>query len=247
MLQKKILSTSTTRFASIVEIFDFSPIKIKQKKKKVITNKKKKIFYKYKQVSLSSLKNLSNLGVVQYQLYNKKPYQLFLYIQSIFGNSLIIPGTEYILPGHQYFNLTQNLIIKNVTYRGSQISLESAPFGLFLNTIGNNFNNKWTFAKSSGCFITKLKAKKTVKLILTELPSSKKYLFLRNTRGFIGKCANFFNNKFIEGKWGFSLHMRKHINVRGVAMNPVDHPNGGRTKAKQPEKSPWGWIAKSKK
>jgi len=25
-----------------------------------------------------------------------------------------------------------------------------------------------------------------------------------------------------------------------VAKNPVDHPNGGRTKAKQPERSPWG-------
>ena len=32
--------------------------------------------------------------------------------------------------------------------------------------------------------------------------------------------------------------------VRGVAMNPVDHPNGGRTKTNQPEKSIWGWIAK---
>ena len=30
------------------------------------------------------------------------------------------------------------------------------------------------------------------------------------------------------------------IAVRGVAKNPVDHPNGGRTKAKQPELSPWG-------
>lgn len=28
--------------------------------------------------------------------------------------------------------------------------------------------------------------------------------------------------------------------VRGVAMNPVDHPNGGRTKTNQPEKSVWG-------
>jgi len=26
--------------------------------------------------------------------------------------------------------------------------------------------------------------------------------------------------------------------VRGVAKNPVDHPQGGRTKAKQPELSP---------
>ncbi len=30
-------------------------------------------------------------------------------------------------------------------------------------------------------------------------------------------------------------------------MNPVDHPNGGRTKAKQPEKTPWGWVAKNSK
>jgi len=30
-------------------------------------------------------------------------------------------------------------------------------------------------------------------------------------------------------------------------MNPVDHPNGGRTKTVQPEKSPWSWVAKQKK
>ena len=41
--------------------------------------------------------------------------------------------------------------------------------------------------------------------------------------------------------------LSKKIMVRGVAKNPVDHPNGGRTKAKQPEKSPWGWVAKLNK
>ena len=86
--------------------------------------------------------------------------------------------------------------------------------------------------------MVKLKAKKTVKLILMQLPSMQTYLFFKNTRSFIGKNTNFFNNKFVEGKWGFSLHKTKLITVRGVAMNPVDHPNGGRTKAKQPEKSP---------
>jgi ribosomal protein L2 len=30
-------------------------------------------------------------------------------------------------------------------------------------------------------------------------------------------------------------------------MNAVDHPNGGRTKSKQPELSPWGWVAKHNK
>lgn len=45
-------------------------------------------------------------------------------------------------------------------------------------------------------------------------------------------------------KWEIFKQKNYKIHVRGVAMNPVDHPNGGRTKAKQPEKSPWGWIAK---
>jgi large subunit ribosomal protein L2 len=77
-------------------------------------------------------------------------------------------------------------------------------------------------------------------LILIKLPSDHIYHFIKTVRCFIGKNYNFLVNKFIEGKWGFSLHKKKKINVRGVAMNPVDHPNGGRTKAKQPEKSPWG-------
>jgi ribosomal protein L2 len=32
-----------------------------------------------------------------------------------------------------------------------------------------------------------------------------------------------------------------------VAMNPVDHPNGGRTKTNSPERTPWSKIAKRSK
>jgi len=38
---------------------------------------------------------------------------------------------------------------------------------------------------------------------------------------------------------------RKSI-VRGVAMNPVDHPHGGRTKAIAHPRTPWGTTAKLK-
>jgi large subunit ribosomal protein L2 len=34
------------------------------------------------------------------------------------------------------------------------------------------------------------------------------------------------------------------VTVRGVAMNPIDHPHGGRTKTNKPEVSPWGWVTK---
>jgi large subunit ribosomal protein L2 len=38
-------------------------------------------------------------------------------------------------------------------------------------------------------------------------------------------------------KAGDNLYRGFKPRVRGVAMNPVDHPNGGRTKTNQPEKS----------
>jgi large subunit ribosomal protein L2 len=60
-------------------------------------------------------------------------------------------------------------------------------------------------------------------------------------------CAPLTNlslHKNVSGKWSNSGKILNRIVVRGVAKNPVDHPNGGRTKAKQPELSPWGWVAK---
>lgn len=166
---------------------------------------------------------------------------------SIFNQKIIIPGTENLLPGTILYNLSKDVNFKKIWYSGSQITLDLLPYYIFVNFLTNNNNNKWTFVKSSGTFGIKLKAKKTVKLILIKLPSGFVYFFNKTTKCFIGKNHNFLVNKFVEGKWGFSLHKKKPINVRGVAMNPVDHPNGGRTKAKQPEKSPWGWIAKNKK
>ena len=67
------------------------------------------------------------------------------------------------------------------------------------------------------------------------------------TKVYIGKNTNFRITELTEGKWGFGFYKTKKIKVRGVAMNPVDHPNGGRTKTVQPEKSPWNWVAKKKK
>ena len=44
----------------------------------------------------------------------------------------------------------------------------------------------------------------------------------------------------IKGKAGIPINKGSKPIVRGVAMNPVDHPNGGRTKTNKPEKSIWG-------
>lgn len=246
MLQKKIYITPTTRFASVINIYDYNYYKTAFLKKKFI-QATKKIFYNHRNILVTHNLLLNFASVVHNYLYNKKPYQLFLQVKSIFNQNLIMPGVEFINPGRKIYNLTSNILFKKIFYLGSQIFLKDLPYHLLVSFLTNNNNNKWTFIKSSGTYGTKLKGKKSIKLILVKLPSTKVYLFKKCTKCFIGKNYNFFNNKFIEGKWGFSLHKTKQLSVRGVAMNPVDHPNGGRTKSKQPEKSPWGWIAKNRK
>ena len=49
------------------------------------------------------------------------------------------------------------------------------------------------------------------------------------------------------GKAGRNRWLGVRPTVRGVAMNPVDHPHGGNTKTNSPEVSPWGWVAKRNK
>ena len=49
------------------------------------------------------------------------------------------------------------------------------------------------------------------------------------------------------GKAGRARWMGMRPRVRGVVMNPVDHPLGGRTRGNRHPVSPWGQPAKGKK
>lgn len=248
MLQKKKYITPTTRFASVVNILDQSKVTYRQFfKHKRLINQSRKIFSKNHQISPITSMGVNYASVVESYSYNKKPYKLMLNVKSIYNHITVLPGMDGSLPGRSVFNMTKDFYFNKTFYLGSSVTVDLLPYHLFISSINNYYNSKNTFAKASGTFAIKLKAKKTVKLILVKLPSEVTYFFLKNTKCFIGKNFNFFNNKFIEGKWGFSIHKTKTIAVRGVAMNPVDHPNGGRTKTKQPEKSPWGWVAKKNK
>lgn len=241
MLQKKQYTTPTTRFASVINVIDHTRPKLKYfTKGKNHQMRGKKIFFRNNQITPINNFGVNLAGVVRDYSYNKKPYKLMVTVKSIYNNLAILPGIEGSLPGRPIFDFSKNCVFRKAFYLGSLVTVDLLPFNLFISSLNNFTNSKRTFAKASGTYATKLKAKKTVKLTLVKLPSALTYFFLKDTVCIIGKNYNFFNNKFIEGKWGFSLRTTKHLVVRGVAMNPVDHPNGGRTKAKQPEKSPWG-------
>lgn len=100
------------------------------------------------------------------------------------------------------------------------------------------------YIKSSGTFSQVLQINKELGLILIKLPSGKKKYITFDYLCTLGRNANIFKKFLIIGKAGINRNMGKNVTVRGVAMNPVDHPHGGRTKTNKPEVSPWGWVTK---
>jgi large subunit ribosomal protein L2 len=66
----------------------------------------------------------------------------------------------------------------------------------------------------------------------------------------VGAVSNPEHSNINHGKAGRSRWLGKRPEVRGVAMNPVDHPHGGgegRTSGGRHPVSPWGKPTKGKR
>lgn len=73
---------------------------------------------------------------------------------------------------------------------------------------------------------------------------------LSTCRATIGVVSNPQHTNRKLGKGGISRWMGRRPVVRGVAMNPVDHPMGGgegKASGGQPSCSPWGQLSKGLK
>ncbi len=83
-----------------------------------------------------------------------------------------------------------------------------------------------------------------------KMPSGELRLVNAKCRATVGEVGNGEHNNASLGKAGRNRWLGKRPRVRGVAMNPVDHPNGGgQGKSKggggrQQLVSPWGQLAK---
>jgi large subunit ribosomal protein L2 len=66
----------------------------------------------------------------------------------------------------------------------------------------------------------------------------------------IGEVGNATHENEVLGKAGKSRWLGRRPHVRGVAMNPVDHPMGGgegKSSGGGHPVSPWGWRTKGRK
>jgi ribosomal protein L2 len=82
--------------------------------------------------------------------------------------------------------------------------------------------------------------------VLVRLPSKEQRWVLDSCMACIGHVANEDHQLKVAGKAGVTRHRGIRPTVRGTAMNPIDHPHGGRTAGGRPEVTPWSKIAKGK-
>lgn len=129
---------------------------------------------------------------------------------------------------------------------GNSLPIFKIPTGHFIHNISQKPMQKSKIARSAGTF-AKLE-EKTSKYAKIELPSGEKKLISLNGYATIGIVSNesFFLTQL--GKAGRSRWLNKRPTVRGVAMNPIDHPHGGgEGKKSGKDLTPWSKPTKKGK
>lgn len=124
---------------------------------------------------------------------------------------------------------------------GNTLPLRNIPFGTLVHNIELRLGSGGQMAKSAGSY-AQLMAKEG-RYAQLRLPSGEVRMVLMDCRATVGQVSNTEHEKISIGKAGRNRWLGKRPKVRGVAMNPVDHPLGGgegRSSGGRPACSPWG-------
>jgi len=130
---------------------------------------------------------------------------------------------------------------------GNALALKNIPVGTFVHAIELKPGAGAQLARGAGAQ-AQLMAKEG-KFALLKLPSGEQRMVQAGCRATIGQVGNLEHENLSIGKAGRNRHLGWRPHVRGVAMNPVDHPHGGgegRSKGNHPQ-SPWGMPTKGYK
>ena len=131
---------------------------------------------------------------------------------------------------------------------GNALPLRNIPLGSTIHNIEMKIGKGGQIARSAGSY-AQLVAKEG-KYAQIKLPSGEVRMVLLDCRATLGQVSNVENENINYGKAGKTRWLGRRPKVRGVAMNPVDHPMGGgegKSSGGRHPCSPWGVLAKGKK
>ena len=124
---------------------------------------------------------------------------------------------------------------------GNALPLENIPAGTAMHNLELQPGKGAQVVRSAGTSAQLLSKEGTIGLV--RLPSGEVRRFHLRCMATIGQLGNPDHEKVSLGKAGRKRWMGKRPNVRGVAMNPVDHPLGGgegKSSGGRHPVTPWG-------
>ncbi|HIE44134.1 MAG TPA: 50S ribosomal protein L2, partial [Candidatus Omnitrophica bacterium] len=128
---------------------------------------------------------------------------------------------------------------------GNYLPLKKIPVGTFIYNIQLDKNKKSQLVRAAGTYASLLAKEENFAHI--KLPSGEIRKFSLDCKACIGQVSNIEHSSVKKGKAGKSRHLGRRPKVRGVAMNPIDHPLGGgegRSSGGRHPTSPWGKLEK---
>ena len=131
---------------------------------------------------------------------------------------------------------------------GNAMTLKNVPLGSFIHNIELKIGKGGQLARSAGTYAQLVAKEKNYAQL--KLPSGEIRLVRLECRATLGQIGNLDHENITYGKAGKSRWLGRRPKVRGVAMNPVDHPMGGgegKASGGRHPCSPWGQLAKGKK
>nr|YP_009500614.1 ribosomal protein L2 [Plagiorhegma dubium]YP_009500635.1 ribosomal protein L2 [Plagiorhegma dubium]AWT58334.1 ribosomal protein L2 [Plagiorhegma dubium]AWT58355.1 ribosomal protein L2 [Plagiorhegma dubium]QBZ77682.1 ribosomal protein L2 [Plagiorhegma dubium]QBZ77704.1 ribosomal protein L2 [Plagiorhegma dubium] len=128
---------------------------------------------------------------------------------------------------------------------GNALPLTDMPLGTAIHNIEITLGKGGQLARAAGA-VAKLIAKEGKSATL-KLPSGEVRLISKNCSATVGQVGNVGVNQKSLGRAGSKRWLGKRPVVRGVVMNPVDHPHGGGEGrapiGRKKPTTPWGYPA----
>ncbi len=131
---------------------------------------------------------------------------------------------------------------------GNALPLEMVPLGSMVHNIELELGRGGQLVRAAGASATVVAKEKDY--VTVKLPSGEMRMVFKKCYATIGIVGNEDHMNVSLGKAGRSRWLGRRPKVRGVVMNPVDHPHGGgegRTSGGRHPVSPWGMPTKGYK
>jgi large subunit ribosomal protein L2 len=125
---------------------------------------------------------------------------------------------------------------------GNRTKLQNIPTGSILHSL--SLKNHAKYVRSAGLFFQLIQ--KSLNICQVRLPSGTIKAVVVNSFGTLGAISNFQHNLVVVGKAGKKRLLGVRPSVRGIAMNPVDHPHGGKSNGGKQPVTPWAIPTRGK-